>query len=155
MKQLLLRTIACAAVLLPVSQAGAIGLAGKNYYGLNPGKTFTLTVKEAVSTKVTLTGAGEVPIPKGVPKFKKGSKVKFKIGKKAELTGPGFSMPFLSADAQVSAYAKTTEKGRTPNIGAIKKDSKLKPVWGEMTFYKFTGSGFNTTTYMTVYVLEK
>jgi hypothetical protein len=93
MKSLIINTLACCAFLLPITQAQAAG-AGSTFGGFTPKQTFSL--------KVNYVGAGTIvgdkitkgPVPTGLPKFKTNQIVKFTIGAKGQLTGPGFSIPF-------------------------------------------------------------
>ena len=88
--------ITCAALLLPVSVAQAAKPG--SFGGLTSGLKFTLKVTSVESfAQEPATGAlTTAPIPKTVPKFKLGQKVKFSIGKKGQLRGPGFSLDFAS-----------------------------------------------------------
>ena len=104
MKQLLLQTIACCAILLPFSQVEA-----KTFGEFKPGKAFTLTVDQVISVKtVGFTYNTKAAIPAGVPKFKKGQKVKFKIGKKGQLTAKGLSIPYKSDAGTSNTYFVVT-----------------------------------------------
>ena len=153
MKQLLLQTIACCAVLLPLSKADA-----KTFGGFKAGKTFTMTVEEKISGQVDLTGRvlKKTPVPAGIPDYKKGQKVKFKIGKKGQLTGPdGLSLPFKQDAGTANVYfippSRTNPSG---DIGQVYKNSAGKPTATALTFFKVKISGFVPTTYTVVYTLE-
>ena len=92
MKKLLLQTLACCAVLLPFSQVEA-----KTFGGFKPGKTFKLKVTEVISSKSVGTKIiKKAPIPSSIPKLKKGTTIRFKIGAKGQLTAKGLSIPFKS-----------------------------------------------------------
>ena len=80
MKTLLFKTLACAAVLLPLGQIQA-----KTFGSFTPNKMFTLELTAKESFKVKPGGARKNSgIPNGVPNFKIGQKVKFKIGSKTQ-----------------------------------------------------------------------
>lgn len=152
MKQLLLKTIACAAVLLPFSQAEA-----KTYGGFKPGKEFTFTVKEKISVKKGLTGAAtKTAVPSSVPNYNKGQKIKFKIGPKGQLTGPkNLSIPFKDdgGTANVYNYYKTGKNPMT-NTGTVYKNLKNKPHGVALFFVRTSGSGFSMKTTTVTYTLE-
>lgn len=163
MKTLLTSLIIAGGALLPAAQIHAapaskdISLAAKKYGDFAVGQKFTLTVTEAVAVKGNLGGvAKKTSIPSGVPKFKKGQKVKFTIGSKGELTGPGFSIKFLSSDVTANAYFNKPKSPSSFNgdAAAVRKNSVKKPVFADLTFYKTTGSGLKTTVYTVTYVLE-
>lgn len=146
----LIKLIVCAAALLPLARVQA----GTNYYDLKPGVTYTLKVGTVVSTKSALTGAtSEVAIPSGIPKFKKTQKVTFTIGSKGELKGPGFTIPLKKAAAGTSVYMVKPTGTNLPNSAAVKTINK-KVTYTQLAFYKLSGSGFNTTTYQVVYLLQ-
>lgn len=153
MKHLLLQTIACCAVLLPFSQAEA-----KTYGGFTPGKTFTMKVKEKVSGKVDMTGKvlKKTPVPAGIPDYKVGQKIKFKIGAKGQLTGPdGLSLPFKNDAGTANVYyIQPSRSNPSGDIGQVFKDTEGKPTDTALTFFKVKISGFIPTTYTVVYTLE-
>jgi hypothetical protein len=158
MKQLLTKIIACAAILLPIS-AGATTyepFRAKTYGGWEPGKTFTFTVKTRTIAKGSLNGVKTSKVPKGIPSFKKGDKIKFVIGKKGQLTVPKkFSLPFKADGGTVNEYYIAPDKDRPQgDIGQIYKNSKDKPLGGFLTFSKFVYEGFNTTAYLVNYSFE-
>ena len=158
MRTLIIKTIACCAALLPFTQVQAAP-AGKKLYGdFGAGKKFSFTVTDVTVAKASLTGGTvKAKVPSGVPNFKKGQKVKFTIGGKGQLTGPGFSIPFVSGSGVSNAYADKVKKGSTqlPDIGIVYKNgTTLRPEGVALTFLKVTGSGFSTTTYSVNYTLE-
>lgn len=155
MKQLLLQTIACCAVLLPFSQAEA-----KTYGGFAPGKTFTMTVKKKVSTKsVNTTTTKNVPVPAGIPDYKVGQKVKFKIGKKGQFTGPdGLSLPFKTGTTGAAAvnvyYIPPTRTKPQGDTGEVFKTAANQPTHVALFFARFKISGFSGVTNVVSYTLE-
>ncbi len=153
MKQLLLQTIACCAVLLPFSQAEA-----KTYGGFAPGKKIYMVVKEKISGKVDFSGKviKKGPVPAGIPDYKVGDKITFKIGKKGQLTGPdGLSLPFKQDAGSANVYFIPPSRNRpSGDIGQVFKDADNKPTATALTFFKVKISGFVPTTYTVVYSLE-
>lgn len=153
MKQLLVKAIACAALLLPVTTAQA-----KEYGGWAPGKTFRFTVKAKVSGKADALGnvIKKAPVPAGVPNYSKGQKVKFTIGPKGQLQGPdGLNLPFKSDGGSANVYANTpSAKNPQANVGEVFKNASGKPVGVALTFFKVKLDGFATTTYVVHYTLE-
>lgn len=159
MKKLLVQFIMLSGALLPLSQAQAAGPASKTFGGFSPGKKFTLTVQSFTSSmSVGSKNKFFVSIPTGVPQFRRGQAVKFTIGKKGELTGPGFSIPLLSSSATINSYAKLPNiSSLSPNGAGVVKNSAGKPVGSTLIFYKYriNGSTINGLTINQVsYVLN-
>ena len=154
----LLKLSFCVVALLPFTQVQAGPGAGKLYGDFAAGKQFTLTVTDVTVGKASLSGGTvSAKVPSGVPNFKEGNKVKFKIGKKGELTGKGFSIAFVTGSGVSNAYADKVKSGSftLPDIAIVYKNSTtLQPEGVALTFLKVTGSGFNTTTYTVTYTLE-
>ena len=159
MKQLLVQFIMLSGALLPLSQAQAAGPASKTFGGFLPGKKFTLTVQSFTSSQsVGTTTKMVVPIPTGIPKFRKGQTVKFTIGTKGQLTVAGFSMPLLSTSTTINSYAKLPNiSSLSPNGAGVVKNGAGKPVGSTLIFYKYRidGSTINGLTINQVsYVLN-
>lgn len=149
--------------MLPVTQAQAapagksIEFAGKRYGDFAPGKKFTFTVREVICAKATLTGGSrKAPVPQGVPKFRKGQKVKFAIGSKGELKGPGFAIKFEADGVTSNVYVNRPKKGSKiqADTASVFKDSANKPTAVALTFFKTKGSGFGTEIYSVYYTLD-
>lgn len=151
MKQLLLQTIACCAVLLPFSQ-----LEAKSYGGFKPGKTFTMKVTERITAKTVGTKVVKnVPVPTGVPNYKKGQKVKFTIGAKGQLTAKGLSIPFKEDGGTANVYNKVVTTGAPKSdTGEVFKSSTNKPVNVALMFNRTKVDGFSTSVTTVTYVLE-
>ncbi len=154
----LLKLSVCVVALLPFTQVLAGPAGGKLYGDFAAGKKFTLTVTDVTVGKASLSGGTvSAKVPSGVPNFKEGDKVTFKIGKKGELTGKGFSIAFRTGSGVSNAYADKVKKGSLtlPDIGIVYKNSTtLEPEGVALNFFKVTGSGFNTATYSITYTLE-
>ena len=152
MKQLLLKAIACSALLLPLGTLEAKGT------GFKPGKTFTFTVETRLSTQASLSGNKSVPVPKDVPKYAVGQKVKFTIGPKGELTAKnGLNIPYKadggSAFVYTNASTATAKKGKI-NTGQVFKNSKKVPYGVALQFIRRSGSGLSTKTTTVTYTLR-
>ena len=160
MKTLITALILACGIALPATHLAAAPaskttaqFAKKTYGGFKPGKKFSFKVTEVVATKQKLGGGPtKTSIPKGIPKFKKGKKVKFTIGKKGELKMPGYSIKFEADGGTSNAYVNKP-KGSAPQGDAaiVFKDSNGKPTTVALTFFKAQGSGFNTTIYQIFY----
>ena len=152
MKKLLFQALACAAVLLPFSQAQA-----KSFGGFKSGKTFTFKVEEVISAKaVGFNKATKAPIPAGVPKYKKGQKVKFKIGAKGQLIAKGVSIPFKADGGSANVYnsVKRSRTGVSSVTGEVFKNTKNKPTGVALFFQRTKVAGFSTTTNTVTYTLR-
>ncbi len=169
MKTLFAAIVVCFGTLLPhahAQQADAAPAAApaqfknkKNYGGLNPGKKFSFKVEDAILAKAALTGTQKIKkAPKGIPNYKKGKKIKFKIGKNGELTGPGFKMKLQKGG--VSSISNTYTSGinkkspsTQPSVAIVYKNADGKPTAVALNFYKVDIKGFKTTTYSVFYGL--
>lgn len=142
-KKLLVPVAVLCGTLLPLSTLHAAP-ASKLFGGFKASQKFTLTVQEVTSTQsVGSKVKNGVPVPEGIPKFKKGQKVTVKIGKKGEWTGPGFSISLLNSTSAVNSYSKQpTSKTVSPNVATVAKDSKGKPVATTMVFYRYRITDF-------------
>lgn len=151
MKQLLLQTIACCAVLLPFSQ-----LEAKTYGGFKPGKSFTMKVTEKITAKnVGTKVVKNVPVPAGVPNYQKGQKVKFTIGAKGQLIAKGMSIPFKSDGGSANVYNKTVTTGAPKSdTGEVFKSSTNKPTGVALMFNRTTVSMTGATVTTVTYTLE-
>jgi hypothetical protein len=151
MKQLLLQTIACCAVLLPFSQ-----LEAKSYGGFKPGKTFTMKVTERITAKnIGTKVVKNVPVPAGVPNYKKGQKVKFTIGAKGQLIAKGMSIPFKEDGVTANVYNKVVTTGAPKaDTGEVFKNAKNKPIATALMFTRTKVDGFSTSVTTVTYSLE-
>ena len=159
MKTLLVQALVLCGALLPLAQAQAGGPASKTFGGFSPGKKFILTVQSMTSSQsIGSKTKAVVPVPTGIPNFKKGQTVKFIIGTRGQLTGPGFSIPFLGTSPLINTYAKLPSiKSLSPNGAGVYKNSLGKPVGSSLVFYKYriAGSSVNGLTINQVsYVLK-
>ena len=148
MKQLLLQSIACCAVLLPFSQAQA-----KTYGDFAPGKTFTYTVDQVISVKaVGFSTAVKAAVPADVPKLRKGQRVKFTIGARGQLTATGLSIPFKSDGGSANVYSKVTVGLVTKaDTGEVFKSPQNKPTGVVLNFVRTKYAGFSSTVNTVTY----
>lgn len=139
-----MKTISLQLILLCGSLLSATHAQAATFGGFASGKKFTFTVQEAKSSQTIGTKVkANVPVPEGIPKFKKGQKVTFTVGKKGELTGPGFSIAFLNSSTNANSYAKLpSSKTVSPNGAAVFKDKSGKPLAATLTFYQYRISNY-------------
>jgi hypothetical protein len=152
MKKLLLKAVAVCALLLPLQTVDA-----KTFGTFKPKMTFTLEVTEKISGQVDLSGKVIKPgTVDGVPNYKKGDKIKFKIGKKGQLTGPdGLSLPFKQDAGTANVYfIPPSRDNPSGDIGQVYKNAKNKPIAASLTFFKVTIKNNFPTTQTVVYSLE-
>lgn len=154
----LFKIIACAAALLPLGQ-----LQAKDFGGLNPKKTFTLVVTNVESVDTSTPNRDTAPIPKGVPTFRLGQKVKFTVGSKGQLMGKGFNIPFRDSKATSSSTSANIYSTRSilPTAPAIRNrtdarmySKKGMPGTGLLSFGKFTGPAAGPKFIVVTYVFE-
>ncbi len=104
MKHLLLKTLACCALILPVHQAAA----QKTFGDLKPGTKFNMVVTKVTATVNTGSGNKPTKVPSGMPNFKVKDKIAFTIGAKGQLNGKlksqSFSLPFIASTAASNTY---------------------------------------------------
>lgn len=165
MKKLILQTIVCCAALLPIAQLQAApqgkeiagSLNAKKKIGFPVGTKFTMTVTVASSSKTKGTKViAETPVPKGLPDFDETDKVKFKIGSKGEIKFSGFSVPFKEDGGSAFVYATIPTKAKPrANVVTIYKDSANAPTGAFIVYVKVAGTGFNLSTNVVSYTMEK
>lgn len=154
MKNLLVSAIVAAASLLPFHNAEAQGM---SFGGFEPNYKFTFTVQDVVSIKTqgALAPPTKAPIPRGLPKYKKGQKVKFKIGNKGQIIAKGMNIPFSADRPTANVYTRVTTglKAKTDTC-TIAKSSNNKATAATIAFLRYSGSPFNMTTYSLTYTLR-
>jgi hypothetical protein len=164
MKQLSVVLLLGCASLLPVdqtrAQAAEISSVSTSPYkgGLAPGTTFTLKIKEVTAIKVDSKGNKQkTSIPKGIPRFKKGQKVKFTIGSNEELQGPGFSFPLVKSylDRGISANDYEVKSGKpVPNGATLYKNSSGKVIEMGFGFVKWNLKSSSASAIVVAYQAE-
>ncbi|MES2440171.1 MAG: hypothetical protein V4584_13970 [Verrucomicrobiota bacterium] len=154
MNQSLLSILIGCGTLLPLAKLEAAP--GKTYGGFAPGKTFTFTVDEKKSYKtkgVKLTK--NAPVTDGVPDFAEGESVKFTIGKKGQLKGPGFSITHRTSEEGENFYSNNPSASSSKGDAArVEKTPKGRPTEATLTFYRISFSGFIPVTNTVTYKLE-
>jgi hypothetical protein len=148
MKKLLLKAVAVCALLLPLQTVDA-----KTFGQTKSGQKFKMTVTDKISASAGISGNDtNAPVPKGIPNFKKGQKVTFKISKKGAITAKGMSIAFLNGDNGLNNYFQRVNNTDGGNVGVLEFDaSTKKPNRLVLNFVKRSGSGLsskvNTVTY--------
>ncbi|RYD73803.1 MAG: hypothetical protein EOP84_20970 [Verrucomicrobiaceae bacterium] len=133
----------------PASQISSF--ATKTYGKFKPGYSFSLKVSEVTVIKT----AGSVP--SSVPKFKKGQKITFKIGKKGELTGPNkVKIAFQGTSANINEYlSRGADPLKLTSSGRIVRDTKGRASQGVITFNINTLKNFTPNSYQVSYTMKK
>ena len=153
MSKFILPTVIATALLLPFSAVQA-----KTYGGFKPGRKLKYKVSEVIS--VATKGIGGVekksPIPKSVPKYKKGKTVKFKIVKGGKLQAKGLLLPFKADGGSANTFFKFKRSGAktSADTAVVYKNLKNKPAEGvALTFVRTDNSNplqpkVSTVTYI-------
>ena len=154
-KSLLIHTIA-AALLLPILSTTA---SAKKYGGFKTGYTFTLRVKKVSSVEATgIPGSGttkKVEIPDGLPKFRKGQKVRFKIGRRGKLVFKGAKIPFREDAGYSNLYRRAEPMSvAATDDGQVIKTKKNKAEAVFLNFTRLSGGPGKTVTYSLSYTLR-
>lgn len=132
-------------------------LKAETFGGFDAGKKFALTVTDRKSTKTKGTKVTKnVSIPDGVPNFKEGQKVNFRIGSKGQLIGTDFKITFRREKGDIVFYSNHPTFSKPHGDAAtVTKNSNGKPVAATLTFYRFRFSGFIPVTNTVNYVFER
>ncbi len=154
MKTLIIPTIV-AALLFPIQTLEAKGK--KTYGGFKKNYKFSFKVEEIVSSSTTLTGIiKKAKIPRGVPKYRKGEKVKFKILNKGTLKAKkGLRIPFTADGGSSNVYNKTST-GNNPktDTATVFKGADGKASGAALNFIRVTGKALSLKTYSLTYTLR-
>lgn len=143
------------ASLFPFTAAQAAGPVGKSYGNFEPETKFTLTVVKRVTTRTQGRDVDKnVSIPKELPHFREGRKIRFTIGKRGQLTGPGFSIDFKKGKAAANIYAEASTKTFSRGAAATVVKAGDTPTGAVLTFYKAGFYRWRPVTYTVVYFLE-
>ena len=154
-KFFLIRTVV-AALLLPILSTEA---SAKKYGDFKPGYTFTLRVEKVSSVEATgIPGSGttkKVGIPDGLPKFRKGQKVRFRIGSRGQLIFKGAKIPFLEDVGYSNLYRRTKPMSlAATDDGQVIKTKKNKAEAVFLNFTRRSGGPGRTVTYSLSYTLR-
>lgn len=154
MKTLLLHLLAFCALVAPLSMAEARSPGPPVIIGgFQVGKTFTLPVI-FMASYATVVGGDPQPAtpPKGIPAFALGQQLKFTIGKKGVLIGPGFKIPFHSGSADSNTYiGMPSRKSPNPPAAIVFKNSSGEPIGIGLQFVRVKTAGRIPTTYSVNY----
>jgi hypothetical protein len=111
---------------------------------LKIGKSFQFKVKSMTSSKADVTGftPSGVPIPAGIPKYKIGKTIAFKVTKGNQLQWPDRSLPLYGDYDGFYSYSKIkTANNLYPDVANVYVNAKDKPTRVIIYFYKKTKSG--------------
>jgi hypothetical protein len=91
----------------------------------------------------------------GLPSFKEGGKIKFEIGSKGKLTGPGFAMDLRGEVYFENYYAAKMNQSNSLRraFGIVYEDETGEPIGAALSFYKTEIKGLKATTYLVIYSL--
>jgi hypothetical protein len=148
---LLLKTLALAAILLPLGNLQAAGSTG-----FKVGQTFKLKVVKVTSTKKVGYFGTEAasPIPGNVPKFTKNKMIEFTIAKGGKLTAKGLSIPFVHASKKVVEYNLFKDAAIDITHNATFQRSGTTATGGELSFFINDYSGAEPVFQTVVYKLD-
>lgn len=131
MRILLLQLIALVALFAPVCSAETRAPRPPTVVGdFIAGSSFSLPL---VFMNCSASAFGQNPEPavppKGVPAFAPGQTIRFKIGKKGQLIGPGFKISFHSESPGSNTYVGlATRKVPNPPAAVVFKDGAGRPI---------------------------
>jgi hypothetical protein len=129
----------------------AAGPIGKRFGGFTPKQTFSFKVEDRQSfeSKGPVT-VQTFLIPAAIPKFNVGQKVKFTIGAKGQLQGPGFSLPLEMDNKDYNQYLTSPTRGNPiPDTALLTKASSGKVRQIALYFYDKKARGpSHSVTYL-------
>lgn len=111
---------------------------------LKIGKSFQFKVKSKTSSKADVTGftPSGVPIPPGIPKYKIGKTIAFKVTKGNHLQWQDRSLPLYGDYDGYYSYGEIkTANNLYPDVATVYVNAKDKPTGVIIYFYKKTKSG--------------
>jgi len=122
--------------------AGVVGNSKAVYGDFRPGMTFKMVVTRRTTSRsdgdATETG---VPVPGDLPRFQEGQVVKFVIGRKGHLKGPGFAIKFITDGATGNSYSNIGQDSPATKQATIYKDlERNRPTGGVLVFRKISNS---------------
>jgi hypothetical protein len=151
MRTLLIKTLAFAAILLPLTASAA------KYGDFAVGQKFTLKVIKVTSTEKTgyFGTATKAPVPATLPKFKKDALIAFTIGKNGQLTAKGLSIPFAHGKPKENEYNLFKNGTVTVTHNAeITKNAAKKATGGKLSFFINDYSGAEPVFRTVIYQLD-
>lgn len=111
---------------------------------LKVGKSFQFKVKSRTSSKADATGftPSGVPIPPGIPKYKIGKTISFKVTKSNQLQWLDRSLPLYGDYDGFYSYSEIkTANNLYPDVANVYVNAKDKPTGVFIYFYKKTKTG--------------
>ena len=141
----------------PFTDAVALGQPAASN-GFAPDTTFKFKVVymySSVAPAADPVAQVQAPVPSGIPNFKLENTVKFTIGSKGQLTGPGFSMKFVADEGFSYAYSASNPLSpANPNTAHVDKSKKNKPTAVGLNFFKSKTVDGVEMLYSVYYALE-
>lgn len=152
MKAIALIAAVLFALFLPVAS-----LEAKTFGGFEVGDSFSLRVSSVKSTKKTGYFGSELsnPIPAGVPRFGRGSLVRFQIGAQGVLKAKGLSIPlahFSRTMNEYNLYRPGAVLTTTRNAEITKRNNEA--TGATLSFFITDTSGAEPVFYTIVYTLR-
>lgn len=137
--------LACFALCMAIFSASAHAAwpIGKRFGGFTPKQTFSFKVEDRQSfeSKGSVT-VQTFLVPAAIPKFNVGQKVKFTIGAKGQLQGPGFSLPLEMDNKDYNQYLTSPTRGNPiPDTALVTKASSGKVRQIALYFYDKKAKG--------------
>jgi len=154
MKQRFLPILLGCSALLPIAPLQA---AETTFGGFTAGQTFKMTVTERFTARVKgFKVTKNVAVPDSIPDFAVGDSVKFTIGTKGQLKGPGFVITYRRDNGRTNVYHnRPTLNSPDGDAAVVHKSLTDKPVRTALTFYDFRFSGIIPVVTTVSYELKK
>lgn len=125
-----------------------------SFGGLVPGTEFTLKVTRKKSFDLA-GGKYAVPIPRGVPAFKRDRNVTFRIGAKGQLLSKDMSLPFQDADGTTNGYyIPPSRNAPNSDVADVEMDSSGRVIRVYLSFVRVIKSKGQSSTINVYYTLE-
>lgn len=130
-----------------------VNASAKEYGDFTPGQTFTLTVVDKSSKRYTFWDTDKVSVPGDVPNYAVGSKVKFTIGKRGQLTArDGLYLRYFYEDDGKNYYG--SETAPDSNTGKVSKGANVPAKSISLRFVRVQPDWFGTKTTIVTYKLR-
>ena len=144
MRTLILTTLAAVVGLIALPAATAQQLAPRPAVPLPKGKIFTMKVVSVTSSKSGSDGfvPSGVKIPKSIPTYKVGDKIRFTIGDSSELKWKDRNLPLYGDyDDYISYQPFATVEVPQPDVALIYVNARNQPTRAEIYLYKKKSTG--------------
>lgn len=140
--------------ILPAAFSQSESPAPAVFGGLVPGTEFTLKVSQKKSSDLA-GGKHAVPIPKGVPNFKRDRNVTFKIGAKGQLLAKGISLPFQDSSGTTNGYYIPPEQNApSSDVAEVEMDASGRVIRVSLAFVRVIKAKGHSSTVNVYYTLE-